>query len=189
MGERGTRGWILFLFPTWSGTLCDSTSEIHFCHGIAIPGCRGMAGVWCRTEGYCDHGVTKISWDMGWPVSISTENSKCWPYSSMHPKFHCWFVREVLIWVRICSLLSKIGRSFGKLSYQSLTSVHWTHPNFNFSLPRVFNLHWSAHFHKRTGLSHKSIFFDSFKSLSWGMEMWDLLSKMSTDIFFAKWKE
>lgn len=160
-GERDQRP-NFFLFPTQSATLWDSSSEIHFCHGIAIPGCRGMAGMWFSMERYCDDGVTKISWVMWWPFSISTENSKHWPYSDLHPKLYCWFVRGVLVWVGICSLLNKTGRSFDKFCCQSLMSVHWTYPVFNFSLFRIFYIHWLEHFHKCTGLSHKSIFFWQF---------------------------
>lgn len=146
-----------------SRPLWDSSSKIHFCHAIAIPVCRGMVGVWCSMEGYCDHGVTKISCDMGWPVNISTANSECWPYSGMHIEFYCWFVRNFSIWVSLCLLLSKAGRSFGKFSCWHLTTVHWTHPNFHFSLPRVFHLHGLNYIHKCPGLFHKSIPSDSCK--------------------------
>lgn len=135
-----------------------------------------------------EHGVTKIIWDMGWPFSISTENSKHRPYSDLHPKFCCWFVRGVLVWVGICSLLNKTGRNFDKFSCQSLMSVHWTYSVFNFSLSRVFYSHWLEHFHKCARLSHESTFFDNLKSLIEGTELWNL-RKMSTDIFFSKEKD
>lgn len=186
-GERDQR-LNLVLFPTHSAPLWDRSSKIHFCHDIAILGCRGMAGMWSSMERYCDHGVTKISWGLRWPFSISTENMKYWPYADLHPKPCCWFVRGGLVGVGICSLLNKTGRSFGKFSCQSLMSVHWTYSVFNFSLFRVFYSHWLEHFHKCTRLACRTIFSDNFKSLSRGMEMWNLLRKMPTNIFLSKEK-
>lgn len=181
--ERGTKSLIFFYFPHnqqhYGIALVRSTFVVAF----AGLGCRGVAKMWFSTERYCDHGVTKTSWDVGWPSVISTENSKHCPYPDLPPKFCCWLLRGVLVWVGICSLFKKIGRSFEKFSCQSLISVHWTYSVFNFSLSRVFYSHWLEHFHKRTRLSHESIFFDNFKSLNRGMEMWNL-RKMSTDIFF-----
>lgn len=145
-----------------------------------------MAGIWSSMERYCDHVVTKISWDdlLAFPLRI--ENIGHIQICIQNLVAGLW--EGDLVWVGICSLLNKTGRSSGKFSCQSLMSVHWTYSVFNFSLSRVFYSHWLEHFHKCTRLSNKSVFFKNFKSLHRGTEMWNLLRKISTDIFFSKEK-